>query len=247
MALFDRARGYLTVRMRKDWHFRRVMETAPAMRWLDPRSGERILDIGCGEGTYNYRMARRGAVVVGFDLDRKALRTAADHHGGRGVIYLQSDADAIPVKSNSFDTVVSLCVFEHLRNDGQVLEEAHRALRPGGRLLLTLDSLSRPDVPEGWRDWHRDKHAVRQFYTVPTIKAKLEEHGFRLNRSRYLLSAPVDMRFIRWSYATERMHAISAAIVRTFLVTVGRVLCTWADARSRAENGWTLMIEASRI
>ncbi len=247
MALFDRARGYLTVRMRKDWNFRRVMETAPAMRWLDAQRGERILDIGCGEGTYNYRMARCGAVVVGFDLDLKALRAATDHHGGRGVVYLQSDADAIPVKSNSFDTVVSLCVFEHLHDDGQVLREAHRALRPDGRLLLTLDSLSRPDVPKGWRDRHRKKHAVRQFYTVPTIKAKLEQHGFQLNRSKYLLSSSVDMRVIRWSYATERMHPVPAAIVRTFLITVGRLVCTWANARSRAENGWTLLIEASRV
>lgn len=247
MALFDRARGYLTVRMRKDWNFRRVMETAPAMRWLDAQPGERILDIGCGDGTYNYRMARRGAVVVGFDLDGQKLRTATDRHRGPGIAYLKSDADAMPVKSGSFDTVVSLCVFEHLHNDGQVLGEAHRALRSGGRLLLTLDSLSRPDVPEGWRDRHRDKHAVRQFYTVPSIKAKLEQHSFRLKRSQYLLSAPIDMRFIRWSYATERMHPVPAAIVRTFLVTVGRLLCTWANARSRADNGWTLMIEASPV
>ncbi|MFQ5705380.1 MAG: class I SAM-dependent methyltransferase [Gemmatimonadales bacterium] len=246
MGLLEWARGYFNVRVRKDWHFRRLMETAPAMRWLNPRRGERILDIGSGDGTYDYRMARRGGRVVGFDLDRPKLRTATRHHGGKGLAYVEADASAMPVKSGWFDVVVSLCVFEHLQNDETVLAEAHRALRAGGRLLLTLDSLSRSDIPESWRDRHRIKHAVRQFYTVPAIQSKLEKNGFRLIRSRYLLSSRIDLRFIKWSYATERMRAVPAALVRTFLVTLGRWMCDVANFFSRSDGGWTLLVEASR-
>ena len=243
----DRLRGYLTVRMRKDWHFRRVMETVSAMQWLKPRAGERILDIGCGDGTYDYRIAGRGARVVGLDIDRRKLSRAARHHIRRGVVFLDAHAEAIPVKSGSFDAVVSLCVFEHLPNDDQVLAEAYRILRPDGRLLLTLDSLSRPDVPEGWRNRLRKKHSVCQFYTVPTIELKLRQQGFRLTRSRYIMSARLDMRLIRWSYATERMRAIPAALMRTFLVTAGRLMSRLANAGSRVDSGWTLMVEASKV
>lgn len=45
----DRLKG-LSTRLRKDFNFRRAQETIPALRWLNPKSGERILDIGCGEG-----------------------------------------------------------------------------------------------------------------------------------------------------------------------------------------------------
>lgn len=47
---YKRIRSYFKLRIRKDWNFRRLMEMTPAMRWLDPKPGERILDIGCGEG-----------------------------------------------------------------------------------------------------------------------------------------------------------------------------------------------------
>ena len=242
----SRLRGYFTVRIRKDWHFRRVMETASAMQWFNPQPGEHILDIGCGDGTFDYRVARRRALVVGFDIDRQKLRTAARHHARRGLVFLEANAEAMPVKSGSFDVVVSLCVFEHLLNDDQVLAEAHRILRSGGRLLLTLDSFSRPDMPAGWRNRLRGKHAVCQFYTVPTIESKLRQQGFQLVRSRYLMAAPLDMRLIRWSYATERMKTIPAALVRTFLVTAGRLMSSLANASSRVDSGWTLMVEASR-
>ncbi|MCH7753629.1 hypothetical protein IH970_00715 [candidate division KSB1 bacterium] len=47
---YKRIRSYFKLRIRKDWNFRRLMEMTPAMLWLDPKPGERILDIGCGEG-----------------------------------------------------------------------------------------------------------------------------------------------------------------------------------------------------
>ncbi len=244
--LLERLHSYFTVRIRKDWNFRKVMEIAPAMRWLSPRARERILDIGCGDGTYDYRVSRRGALVLGFDIDKKRLGTAARHNAGRGVLFIKANAEAIPVKSASFDAVMSFCVFEHLQNDNLVLAEAHRALRSDGRLLLTLDSMSLPEVSENWRNMLRKKHAVRQFYTVPSIESKLRQGGFRLTRCRYILSSPLDVRLLKWSYATERIKTIPAALVRTFLVTAGRWISHLANAGSKSDNGWTLMIEASK-
>lgn len=239
-----RLRSYFAIRARKDWNFRRMMETTPAMRWLRPRPTDRVLDIGCGNGTYDYRIARRAASVVGFDLNRGELRKAARSHGSEGVLYMASDAHAMPVAQESFDIVLSLCVFEHLPDDLQVLAETHRVLRPGGRLLLTLDSLSLPGVPQAWRDHHMGKHAVRQFYSIAAIEEKLGKRGFRLTRSRYLLRSPIDFSLIRLSYATERMGGVLAFCVRTLLISVGRTLSNVANTVSRQDHGWTLMIEA---
>lgn len=181
-----RVRGYFKLRIRKDWNFRRLMEMGLAMRWLGPKPGECILDIGCGDGTYDYRIARRGALVIGFDINLEKLLKAAHYHAYNRAIFLKADATEIPVKDGSFDVVVSFCVFEHLKNDQQVLAEANRALRSSGRILLTLDSLSRPDVTNSWRDIHRVRHKICQFYTVSTIETKLQSQGFYLVRFRYL-------------------------------------------------------------
>ncbi len=242
----ERLRSYFAIRVRKDWNYRRRMETGAAMRWLKPEATDTVLDIGCGNGTYDFRIARRSAGVIGFDLNRGELLKAARNHASRRVVYLASDAHAMPVAQGAFDIVLSLCVFEHLPDDLQVLAESHRALRPGGRLLITLDSLSLPGVPQAWRDRHMDKHAVQQFYTVPAIESKLQKKGFRLTRSRYLMSSPVDLHLIRLSYATEEMGGILAFIVRTFLITAGRMVSGLANAISRREHGWTLMIEAEK-
>ena len=143
-----RSRGLFALRIRKDFNYRRVQETVPALRWLRPKTGERILDIGCGEGTYNYRIALRGAQVFGFDLNQHQLRRAAAYHKTPSTGYFCADASAFPLRSGQFDTVISLCVFEHLPNDRKTLQEMWRVLRPDGRILLTLDSLS---LDGNWR------------------------------------------------------------------------------------------------
>ena len=138
----------LSTRLRKDFNFRRVQETVPALRWLKPKSGERILDIGCGEGAYNYRIALRGAQIFGFDLDRRQLRRAMALHKTPSTEFICADATMLPMHSGQFDTVMSLCVFEHLPDDRETLREISRVLRPDGRILLTLDSLSLKGVDE---------------------------------------------------------------------------------------------------
>ena len=242
-----RARGFFALRIRKDLNFRRVQETVPALRWLRPGRGERILDIGCGEGTYDYRIALRGARVFGFDLNRKQLRRAAVCHKTPFTGFFCADAGAFPLRSGQFDTVISLCVFEHLPDDRQTLREMWRVLRPGGRILLTLDSLSLERIGAAWRDAHRERHSVLQFYTYPEIGSLLEACGFKLERYRYLLRSRFDLALIRLSYATERMHAIPAALTRLGLVSIGRMASAAFNLFTRNHRGWTLLIEASRM
>lgn len=245
--LLYRARGLFALRLRKDLNFRRVQETVPALRWLKPRRGERILDIGCGEGTYDYRVALRGARVFGFDLNRHQLRRAAASHKTSSTGFFCADASAFPLRSGQFDTVMSLCVFEHLPDDRQTLREMWRVLRPGGRILLTLDSLSLDGIGEAWRDEHRERHSVLQFYTRPSVGRLLEACGFELKRHRYLLRSRLDLALIRLSYAAERMHAVPAALTRLGLVSVGRMVSAVFNLFTKNHRGWTLLIEAGRM
>ncbi len=208
---------------------------------------ERILDIGCGEGTYDYRIAWRGARVFGFDLNQSQLRRAMRYHKTPDTAFLSADACAFPLKDEQFDTVMSLCVFEHLPNDRETLRESWRVLRRGGRILLTLDSLSLPGIDEAWRESHCRKHLVNQFYTHQSIEALLAECGFKLERYHYMLRAPADLALIKLSYATERMGAAPAALVRLGPVTKGSVLPALYNLFVKNQQGWTLLIEASKV
>jgi len=246
MGISDRIRGFFKIRIRKDFNFRRLLETAPALRWLRPRSGERILDIGCGDGTYNYRIALKGAHIIGLDMNRYQLGRAVSHHKTPGTGFLCADATYIPVRTGHFDTVMSLCVFEHLPHDQETLREAWRILKPKGRVLLTLDSLSNDAVNEEWRLVHQERHAVRQFYTHETIRDLLKGCGFALKRHRYLVSSPHDFLLMKLSYAAERMNPVFAMIIRAWLVTGGRALSWFWNLFAPNDRGWTLLIEARK-
>ena len=57
-------------------NFRRIEECSTLIRWLDPKPGERILDIGCGDGYYDNIIAKSGAKVTGIDVHERRLSRA---------------------------------------------------------------------------------------------------------------------------------------------------------------------------
>src|SRR5262245_41504323 len=91
-------------------HFRRIEECSTLIEWLDPRPGERILDIGCGDGYYDAQIAGRGARVVGVDIHEKRLRTARRKHRSERTEYRYMDAENLDFGPGSFDKVISFCV-----------------------------------------------------------------------------------------------------------------------------------------
>ena len=104
--------------------------------------GHRILDIGCGTGTFAVAIKRwlPTAEVVGLDPDPKAL--ARSHRkakaNGVSIRFDQGFADALPYANASFDRVFSTLMFHHLPQDAKVaaLREVRRVLKPGGSLQL---------------------------------------------------------------------------------------------------------------
>jgi ubiquinone/menaquinone biosynthesis C-methylase UbiE len=105
-------------------------------------SGDRVLDVGCGTGSFAVLVKERcpGATVVGVDGDAKALAIARRKAARRGVV-IQLDealATALPYPDASFDRVTSSLVLHHLTRDEKraALAEIRRVLRPGGTFHL---------------------------------------------------------------------------------------------------------------
>jgi len=108
---------------------------------LQPTSGERILDIGCGSGAFCREVApfvAPGGRVVGIDREPAAIDVAArlsildDETVLR---FSQADAHDLPFPDESFDAVVCISVLGFCQDPLQVLGQARRVLRPGGLLL----------------------------------------------------------------------------------------------------------------
>lgn len=131
--LSDRCEGFEVFQERRgiSWVKERFLER------IDPKPGERLLEIGCGRGELLLACAGRGARAVGLDYARDAVRLSQATCGEAAKV-LQADATSLPFAERSFDKVFLGDVLEHLTLEQAhaMLREAHRVLRPGGRLVL---------------------------------------------------------------------------------------------------------------
>jgi ubiquinone/menaquinone biosynthesis C-methylase UbiE len=111
---------------------------------LTVRPGERVLDIGCGFGESCLEAGRRvGAEgeVLGVDCTREFIAIAErerDESGQTHVRYLLGDAQECELPENHFDVVTSRFGVMFFESAVRALRNAHRALRPGGRLHLIV-------------------------------------------------------------------------------------------------------------
>jgi trans-aconitate methyltransferase len=99
---------------------------------LDPRRGERILDLGCGTGHLTARIAESGAVVVGLDRSPEMLTTARSTYPH--LEFVEGDAAdfALP---GQFDAVFSNAVLHWVADAEGAVRCGARALKPGGRFV----------------------------------------------------------------------------------------------------------------
>lgn len=105
-------------------------------RLLGDLHGLRMLDVGCGEGTFSRIAREAGAHVVATDF-AEAMVAATTRRAQVPVI--RGSAESLPCDAMTFDVVVALDIIEHLYLPGQALDEFHRVLSNGGRLVLATD------------------------------------------------------------------------------------------------------------
>ena len=100
------------------------------------RTGERVLDLGCGEGRFAAELESAGARVVGVDVAEQPLTRARALHP-RLELRLVDGEGSWDLEDASFDVVWAGEVIEHVADTAAWLSELRRVLRSGGRLLLS--------------------------------------------------------------------------------------------------------------
>lgn len=111
-------------------HLKRMQ--ARAIESLALPGGAHVLDLGCGPGRCLEALAQAGLRAVGGDLSPRMVQAARARHASVTLL----SADALPLRSGSFDGVVCTNSFHHYPDPGAALREIRRVLRPGGRLVL---------------------------------------------------------------------------------------------------------------
>jgi len=107
---------------------------APLIGLLAPRSGERILDLGCGDGALTKKIRELGCDVVGVDQSPDMIRKAKE----AGLDAREMDGHAL-VFDAEFDAVFSNAALHWMKRDPDaVLAGAFRALKPGGRFVAEM-------------------------------------------------------------------------------------------------------------
>ena len=104
-----------------------------ALDLLDPRPGERILDVGCGEGSLTKKIAERGAVVLGIDNSPEMI-AAARANGVDAVLLAAEDMQFF----SEFDAAFSNATLHWVLEKEQAARAIFRALKPGGRFAGEL-------------------------------------------------------------------------------------------------------------
>ncbi|MFF3562403.1 class I SAM-dependent methyltransferase [Streptomyces sp. NPDC002574] len=158
-------------------------------------AGRRILDAGCGAGPLSAALRDRGARVTGLDSSAGMLELARRRLGADAELHVADLGDPLPFADGAFDDVVASLVLHYLEDWGPTLTEMRRVLRPGGRLIASVqhpfvdymvqdprpDYFATTDYTDAWdqllgqpapmRFWRRSLQAMTGAFTAA---------GFRL-------------------------------------------------------------------
>jgi SAM-dependent methyltransferase len=176
---------------RQHWSAERYAETAhfvpalgaPVLKLLAPASGERILDLGCGDGVLTEKIVAAGATVVAVDAGPDMVAAAR----ARGLDARVVDGQKLPF-AGEFDAVFSNAALHWMRDQEAVLRGVSRALKPRGRFIAEMGGHNNTaaiivalSAVLGRRGLDARRLSPWYFPSAAAYRQKLEAAGFIVN------------------------------------------------------------------
>lgn len=158
-----------------------------------------VLDLGCGFGEFAGVVFNQ--MEMGVDVNKEDLKKAILGKKHKKLKY--ADARNLPFKDNSYNTVVSVSVMEHIEGADKVIKEVHRVLKKNGKFVFTVPTPSMRDYLLGTnvlkafeldkaseKYWDLHKRAFKHVNLKPASwwEEKLKKAGFEIERSEGTLS-----------------------------------------------------------
>jgi SAM-dependent methyltransferase len=168
------------------------------------------LELGCWDGMVSADLSKRGIMALGLDVATKGIDRRAREDGA---CFVQSDAEAIGVRSEAVDLVYSFASFEHFPHPDRCMKEVHRVLRSGGSAFIHFGPLY--FSPYGL-------HAYRQ---IPVPFCHLLFHEEDLHRWAADHNLPHEWPFVN-GWTLKRYRELWRSLESLFVVTAYRVYTT---------------------
>jgi len=157
---------------------------SPVVELLAPKNGERILDLGCGDGVLTRKLVELGCEVVAVDASAPQIEAAK----ALGLDTRVMNAEALEF-DHEFDAVFSNAVLHWIKRADPVIAGVYRALKPGGRFVAELGGFGCVDkirtalvAALNRRGLDGESRVPWYFPTPDDYRARLERAGFRVDR-----------------------------------------------------------------
>lgn len=195
---------------------------AKVLELYRPGAGERVVDVGCGWGTFSFALADLAAEVVGVDFSEKSVRLCDRRLGEEprpNLRFVCADGGDTGLEEGAWDLILAADLFEHLypEDSVRVVEEAFRLLRPGGRFSVwtphrghILEILKNHDIL-----LKRDVSHV-DYKSMARMTGMMRDAGFEIERAYYAESHVPGLR------VAERLFQGFVPFLRRRVAVLGR-------------------------
>lgn len=195
---------------------------------LDLCPGDRVLDIGCGEGRHTCGAAAiKDVMAIGADINFKDVCKARDKlalHESLGQIrgrwqVLVSDIHCLPYPDGAFDAVVCAEVLEHLSDHESAISEIIRVLKPGKHLAVSVPRY----LPERicWflsKSYRTEENGHVRIYRQRRLIALIEQSGVRFGGAHWAHSLHTPYWWLKCLVGPDRENCTSVDLYHRFLV-----------------------------
>lgn len=214
---------------------------AGVLEWLAPQPGERILDLGCGDGQLTAKIVAAGAEVVGVDASPAMVEGAL----AKGIDARVCNAEALPFNAE-FDAVFSNAALHWVRGQDAMMAGVKRALKPGGRFVAEMGghgnvaailvALTAVLQRHGCADL---EDGVNYYPTPKGYSARLASHGFSVEQIELIprpTPLPAGMHAWLTTFRKGVLDAVPEALRQT---VVEETVALLAPALCDEQGNWT--------
>jgi len=158
---------------------------------MHAKGGERVLDIGCGEGDLLIQLNNTYNEVWGIDISESRIDRVRKKINYMDSIHVRrEDANMkLEFPDHYFDTIIAIAVLEHIFDPFEFINECHRLLKPGGHLIIEVPNVAffpnrlrllfgLPPITSNERGWDGGH---LHYFTKSTLKKLFQDMGFEIS------------------------------------------------------------------